>query len=150
MLDDGDDALGLDAVAAALEAFDIGLDLRAGEIGVLAERAVDAARLGREIGLRRKRFGDADGAILLARDIAEVSRECRVADRGEAERFGPLRKPLLPALAPSVYWKWLRGSELIVTGMPSRDCSASVWIWLVDGHGVRIGTHARDVGVDAR
>ena len=43
---------------------------------------------------------------------------------------GHCEKPLLPALAPSVYWKWLRGSELIVTGMPSRDCSASVWIWL--------------------
>ena len=89
-----------------------------------------AARLGREIGLRRKRFGDADGAILL-RAISpkfRVSAASPIAAKPSVS--GHCEKPLLPALAPSVYWKWLRGSELIVTGMPSRDCSASVWIWL--------------------
>src|SRR6185436_8273491 len=66
----------------------------AGERGVLTEgaRRPRPARLGREIRLRRQRHLDADGAVLLARDVAESSHERTVADRRETERLRPLRE----------------------------------------------------------
>ena len=79
---------------AVLESLDVRAHHPAGERGVLAEGAVDAApaRLGREIRLRRQRHLDADGAILLPRDVAEAPHERRVADRREPERLRPLRE----------------------------------------------------------
>ncbi len=83
---------------AVLEALHVRLDERLGDRRVLPKGAVDAAppRFGREIGLRRKRHVDTDGAILLARDVGEAPNERRVAEGGEAERLGPLGE--LPGL----------------------------------------------------
>ena len=46
-------------------------------MGIFAKRAVDAApaRLGCEIGLRRERLLNSDGAILLPRDVGEATHE---------------------------------------------------------------------------
>ena len=64
------------------------------EVGVLAERAGLArpARLGREVERRVQRGPDADGDVLLPRDVGEASHRVRVAQRREPERLGPLRE----------------------------------------------------------
>ena len=50
------------------------------------------ARLGGEVDLRVQGDADADGEVLLAGDVGEALDELLVADRGEAERLGPLRE----------------------------------------------------------
>jgi hypothetical protein len=81
VLDDRGDALRVDAARAVLEPLDVGAHHAAGEVGVLAEGARDAApaRLGGEVGLRRQRHVDAHRAVLLAGHVAEAADERRVA-----------------------------------------------------------------------
>jgi hypothetical protein len=94
VLHHGEHAAGVDAIAPVLEPFDVRAHHPAREVGVLAEGAIDAAPpwLGREVSLWRQRHLQAHGAILAPRDVAELPRQRRVADRREAERLGPLRE----------------------------------------------------------
>ena len=94
VLHHGEHAPRVDAFTPVLKALDVRTHHAAREVGVLAERAVDAApsRFGREVRLWRQRHLDPDGAILAPRDVAEPLRQRRVADRGEAERLRPLRE----------------------------------------------------------
>ena len=82
------------AELVALEAADVGRGQAPDQLEVLAERAADPrpARLGGDIRHRVKRDVDADGAILLARDLAEAAHELLVARRGEPDRLRPLRE----------------------------------------------------------
>ena len=63
----------------------------AGCLRVFAEGAVDArpTGVGGEVGLRRERFADADGAVLLANVVGEGTDESGAAEGGEAGGFGP-------------------------------------------------------------
>ncbi len=94
MLHDGRDTVRRDAVRAVLKAFDGRANECGDELGIGAERAGDTrpARLGRKIGLRRQRHVNAHGAIFLTRDVRELPHQLDIAERGEAERFRPLRK----------------------------------------------------------
>ena len=98
VLHDGDHAARVHATRAVLEPLDIGTHQPTRERRILAKGAGDArpARLRCEIRLRRERHLDADCAILLPRDVAEPAHERRIADRGESERFGPLRELARP------------------------------------------------------
>ena len=76
----------------ALEAADVRGRQATDQLEVLAERAADAcpARLGGHIGHRMQGDVDADGAVLLAGDLAEAAHELLVARRGEPDWLGPL------------------------------------------------------------
>ncbi len=94
VLHDRGDAIGAHAILAVLEAFDVCANETRHGIRTRTERAGDArpARFRRKIRLRRKRHVDADGAIFLARDIAEAPNQFLVADGCEPERLRPLRE----------------------------------------------------------
>ena len=82
------------AELAALEAADVRGAEPARELDVLAEggELTRPARLGREVDLGVQGDADADGRVLLARDVAEPLDERLVADGREAERLGPRRE----------------------------------------------------------
>ena len=92
VLDDCDNTGGVQARCSVLKSFDVCFDEIAGEVGIFAEGAADAAppRLRRQICLRREGFLNADGAVLLPRDVRESPHERCVTRRRESERLGPL------------------------------------------------------------
>ena len=102
VLDHGCHGSAVDAAGAVLESLDVRAHHPLGERCIFPERTVDAApaRLGRDVGLRRERHLDAHGAVLAPRDVTEVPNERRVADRGETQRFGPLRELIGPDARP--------------------------------------------------
>jgi hypothetical protein len=70
---------------------------------------------------------DADRAVLAPGDVAELPHRARVAERAEAIGSGQWENPPADQLAPMFSTKLWRGSDEIVTGMPSRVASASRW-----------------------
>src|SRR5205085_6509147 len=94
VLYDRHDAAGVESALAMLKAGDVRAYLIFGARSVFAERAGHArpSRLGREVGLGRQRHLNADGTVLLARHVTEAPCQRGVSDRGEAERFRPLRE----------------------------------------------------------
>jgi hypothetical protein len=94
MLDHGRDAVGAQSCVAALEALDIGLHQLADQVSVLAKRAVDPrpTGFGGQVCHRRQGLMDTDGAIFLARDLAEALDQGRIADRRQARGLRPLRE----------------------------------------------------------
>ena len=79
---------------APLETLEVGQPELGDEVGVLAERAGLAGppRLRREVERRVEGSADADRDVLLPRDVGERPHGVGVAQRGEAERLGPLRE----------------------------------------------------------
>ncbi len=64
-----------------------------------------------------------------SRAAAAPKRRTSASSRSAAKPSvsGQAEKPLPRVLAPTTAWKWLRGSVLIVAGMPRRLSSAARW-----------------------
>ncbi|MBD8545172.1 hypothetical protein IFT82_00285 [Sphingomonas sp. CFBP 8760] len=102
VLDHRHHAVARQSLLAALKAGDMGLDQGAGDGGVRSEGAgaTRPARFGERVGLGRQCLMDAGGAIFAARDIGETPHQGRIAQRGEAQRLGPLRIAAGPGTGP--------------------------------------------------
>ena len=73
-----------------------------------------------------QRDADADRQVLLAGDVAELAHELRVAVAASPIGSGQHENPPAAMLVAGLSLKAWRGSDEIVTGMPSRVLSASL------------------------
>ena len=95
VLGDRRGALRAEALRAALKPRDIRLDVALDRARVRTEGAVDPrpARLGREVGLRREPFRDADGAVLPAHDVGQATGQLGTSRGTEPDRVRHRRRP---------------------------------------------------------
>ena len=110
----------------SLEPADVGGDEPAGQLRVLSEGVHDPGppRLGREICHRMKRDVDPDGAVLAGARCRRTPHDAFVAKGSKPIGSGQWKNPPPDQLGPIPTKLW-RGSDEIVTGIPSRVDSAS-------------------------
>ena len=134
-----------------LETFDIVLHHALGQVRIFAKGAVDArpARLGGQIRLRRQCLRDADGQVLLARDVAEAAHQRIVADGGQAQGFRPLRETFgAGAGAHRVLEMVARVRADGHGNAVARRFAQGLHLVVLGRHIGRVARHARDEGVD--